>query len=167
MRRSPGSGGGRWLGKNHPSALGRARGRGHSVRGGDRYPPRRRLGLAGAPGWSVAAGRHGCHGANTCLRTHCIGVDSALLRPLRHGNNPAEFRSDNSRNLSSSQHFFPQNGILLFFSKITAKKTRSKVVVHSSLNQHGEHRLYDTTPRTDAKTKLVGLDTSRSYLLTA
>ena len=38
MRRSPGSVGGRWLGKNRPSALDRARGRGHSVRGGDGYP---------------------------------------------------------------------------------------------------------------------------------
>ena len=37
----------------------------------------------------------------------------------------------------------------------------------SSLNQLGEHRLHDTTPRTNVKTKLVGLDTNRSYLLTA
>ena len=37
----------------------------------------------------------------------------------------------------------------------------------SSLNQLGEHRLHDATPRTNVKTKLVGLDTNRSYLLTA
>ena len=46
-------------------------------------PPRRRLGLAGQVG-----GRHGCHGANTCLRTHCRGVDSALLQLLSHGKTP-------------------------------------------------------------------------------
>ena len=74
-------------------------------------PPRRRLGLAGQVG-----GRHGCHGANTCLRTHCRGVDSALLQSLSHGKKPAEFRSNNNRSWSSSKQFPPPKRIFAFRS---------------------------------------------------
>ena len=75
-------------------------------------PPRRRLGLAGQVG-----GRHGCHGDNTCLRTHCRGVDSALLRPLRHWKNPAEFRSITAGTWSSPSNSPPKTIFCAFSAK--------------------------------------------------
>ena len=40
----------------------------------------------------------------------------------------------------------------------------SSSISSSSLNQLGEHRLHDTTPQTNVRTKLAGLDTNRSYI---
>ena len=94
-------------------------------------PPRRRLGLAGQVG-----GRHGCHGDNTCLRTHCRGVDSALLRPLRHWKNPAEFRSITAGTWSSPSNSPPKTIFCAFSAKQRRKKLAQNGYKHSLSRVH-------------------------------